>query len=77
MLFHTIAEIRPSDILLWVIELVLAGLGISLAIGFILMLLQPFFALFTGGEISEDSMTLWFWILVAAVLAGLLYWQFS
>ena len=76
-MFYLIAEIRPSNILEWIIKLALAGAGIALVVGFIALLLQPFFALLTGGEISEDSMTLWFWIGVAAAVAGLLYWQFS
>lgn len=74
---HLIAEVKPSDILIWIFQVVLGIVGIAIALWVGLLLVQPFLALLTGREVSEDSVTLWFWIVVAAAIAGVLYWQFS
>jgi hypothetical protein len=76
-MLYLLAEIKPIDILGWIIKLALAGFGIALLIGFIGLLVQPFHALWTGNKVSEDSMTVWILIFVVTALAGLIYWQVS
>lgn len=71
------AEIRPSDILGFLFSLALAAAGIALLIGLLRLLFEPLYALLTGSKLSEESATLWFWILVAGAIVGLCYWQFS
>ena len=72
-----LAEVKPLDILGWILEAAVAVAGIAIVLGLIAMLVQPFFALLTRSEVMEESLALWFWIAVLAVIAGLLYWQFS
>jgi predicted PurR-regulated permease PerM len=76
-MYAPIAEIKPSDILYVVFSIVVGGFMIFFAAVFIGVLLQPFYALLTGRKIDEESKVVWFWILVAAAIFGLLYWQFS
>jgi len=74
---HVFAEIKPSDILVLAGQLAGAAVGIALLVGLLRLLLEPIVALFTGAKVSEDSMTLWVLILVAATIAGLIAWQLS
>jgi hypothetical protein len=72
-----IAEIRPSDILGFLLSLAAAAAGVALLIGLLSLLFEPLYALLTGSKLSEESTILWFWILVVGAIVGLCYWQFS
>lgn len=72
-----IADIKPSDILGVAVAVVAGSFVLWFVAAFLFTLLQPIYALLTGGEVSEDAMAIWFWIAVVAAIGGLLYWQFS
>jgi hypothetical protein len=75
--FRLTAENRPSDILGLLLPLVLAAAGVALLIALLRLLFEPIYALMTRSKLSDESATLWFWILVVGAIVGLCYWQFS
>jgi hypothetical protein len=76
-MIHSVAEIKPLDILGPLVAvafgLAMAWLGIGLIAGFVYLLVQPFYAIATGQSVEEDSLWLW----GAIVVVALVYWQLS
>jgi hypothetical protein len=71
------AEIRPSDIVGFFLRIALAAAGVALLIALLWLLFEPLYRLTTRTKLSDESATLWFWILVVGAIVGLCYWQFS
>jgi hypothetical protein len=76
-MIRLVAEIKPLDILGPIVALAVGaavvGLGLGMVGRFLYLLVQPFYAIATGGNIEEDSKFAW----AAVVVAGLVYWQLS
>jgi hypothetical protein len=76
-MFRLAAEIRPSDIVGFFLRIALAAAGVALLIALLWLLFEPLYRLATRTKLSDESATLWFWILVVGAIVGLCYWQFS
>jgi hypothetical protein len=76
-MFDFVIALKPLDILgpvfLVIATVALIAVAGSVVLGFLALLLQPFYALLTHTKVEEDACWLW----AGIVVVGLIVWQLA